>query len=111
MAATSVKFLSFTPITFGNLRPAPNVRECEEISEALKSDTTPRLSPTPDDLQGKELKVITSYRGCLVWLEGGVVITRTCPKTVGVNGYSGWPPTGTKETVLLDDWSAEVEFL
>jgi hypothetical protein len=109
--ATTVKFLSFRPISIGNLRPTPNVGEWEAISACLAADTTPRLSPTPEDLRGKELKVLTSYRSAIMWLEGGPVITRHDPKTEGGHGYAGWPPSGLKEEVLLTDWVAEVEFV
>lgn len=109
--ATHVKFLSFRPLVFGNLRPTPNVREWEAISESLKADTSPRLSPTPEDLQDKELKVIDTHRGWIMWLEGGVTATRCNTKTEGGNGYAGWPSSGVKEEVLLDDWVAEVEFV
>jgi hypothetical protein len=109
--ATHVKFLSFTPITIGNLRPTPNVGEWEAISAALAADTSPRLEPTPTDLEGKELKIIASYRSAAMWVEGGVSFTREWAKTEGGNGYSGWPPAGLKEKVLLRDWTAEVEFV
>jgi hypothetical protein len=46
--ATSVKFLSFRPCTFGNLRPTPNVTEWEAIRACLEADTTPRLERTGD---------------------------------------------------------------
>ena len=111
MAATSIKFLSFLPAIFGGLRPAPNVAETEYISAAVAADTTPRFDPTPEDLQDKELKIIANYRGALMWLEGGVVVYRHDPKTEGGGGYAGWPPVGLKETVLLNDRSAEVEFV
>ena len=109
--ATSVKFMSFRPCTFGNLRPTPNVTEWDAIRACIDADTTPRLEPTPEDLQGKELKVISSYRAALMWVEGGVVICRHSPNTEGGHGYAGWPPVGLKEEVLLNDWVAEVEFV
>ena len=110
--ATSVKFLSFRPCTFGNLRPTPNVTEWDAIRACIDADKTPRLESTPEDLQGKELKVISSYRSALLWLEGGNVITRHDPKTAGGHGYAGWPPVGIKEEVLVgNDWVAEVEFV
>jgi len=109
--ATSVKFLSFHPNTFGGLRPTPNVTDCAEIRAAVEADPTPRLEPTPEDLHDKELKIISSYRSSLMWLEGGVMIYRNDPKTAGGHGYAGWPPIGTKEEVLLDEWAAEVEFV
>ena len=110
--ATSVKFLSFRPCTFGNLRPTPNVTEWEAIRAAIEVDKTPRLESTPEVLQGKELKILSSYRSALMWLEGGPFITRHNPKTEGGHGYAGWPPAGIKETVLLgEDWVAEVEFV
>ena len=109
--ATTVKFLSFHPCTFGNLRPTPNVMEMEAMREAIAGDVTPRLEPIPEDLKDKELKILTTYRSAVMWLEGGVAITRHAPKTEGGHGYAGWPPIGLKENVLLDNWTAEVEFV
>ena len=110
--ATSVKFLSFRPCTIGNLRPTPNVTEWEAISATLATDTSPRLAPTPEDLQGKELHILSSYRSHLMWLAGGPSITRYDAKTEGGHGYAGWPPVGLKEEVLLgENWIAEVEFV
>ena len=109
--ATSVKFLSFQPCTFGNLRPAPNVTEMNIINDAIMADTTPRLASTPADLQDKVLKIIGDYRAGLFWLEGGVIAMRLKTKTVSGNGYAGWPHVGLHETVLLDDWTAEIEFV
>ena len=110
--ATSVKFLSFRPGTIGGLRPAPNVTDCEEISAALATDTTPRIDSTPDGLQDKNLKIITSHRSYLIWLEGDVTIYRYSPKTQGGSGYAGWPPKGLVEEVVVgEDWFAEVEFV
>ena len=110
--ATHVKFLSFAPGAFGGLRPTPNVTEAEAIRVTLDADKTPRLKSTPEDLQGKELKILSSYRSALMWLEGGPSITRHDPKTAGGHGYAGWPPVGLKEEVLLgEDWVTEVEFL
>jgi hypothetical protein len=109
--ASSVKFLSFRPHTFGGLRPAPNVTECDAISAAVAADPTPHLDTTPEALQGKELKIITTYRSALLWLEGGVVIYRHAAKTVGGNGYEGWPLKELVEEVIMGDWIAEVEFV
>ena len=109
--ATTVKFLSFRPLNIGNLRPTPNVAEWEAISACLAADTTPPLEPTPEALKDKELNVLANYRGGVLWLEGGVSITRCSPKTAGGHGCAGWPPSGLKEEVLLNDWAAEVEFV
>ena len=109
--ATSVKFLSFRPLTIGNLRPTPNVGEWEAIRACLDADETPRLESTPEALQDQELNILTSYRSSLIWLVGGVVICRHAPNTEGGHGYAGWPPKGLKEEVLLNDWIAEVEFV
>jgi len=110
--ATTVKFMSFRPCTFGNLRPTPNVTEMEAIRAAIEVDKTPRLEPIPEDLEGKELKILSSYRSALMWLEGGPTITRHDPKTEGGHGYAGWPPVGIREEVLLgENWIADVEFV
>jgi len=110
--ATSVKFLSFRPCNVGLLRPAPSVMDYEEIHTALDADLSPRLEPTPTDLQDMELRILTSYRSSLIWLAGGVVIYRHAPKTRGGAGYAGWPPVGLMEEVIVeDDWFAKVEFV
>ena len=110
--ATSVKFLSFRPCTFGNLRPTPNVTEWEAISACLDADKTPRLERTPEALQDQELKILSSYRSALLWLAGGGGICRHAPNTEGGHGYAGWPTKGLKEEVLVgEDWVAEVEFV
>jgi hypothetical protein len=107
----AVKFLSFSECTLPYLMPAPSVRDCEEISEAMAADQTPRLELNPDALLNKELKVIATYRGCLMYLEGGQMIHRIDPKTVGGNGYAGWPSKGITETVRIGGWRAEVEYV
>lgn len=110
--ATAVKFISFRPCTFGNLRPAPNVTDSEAIRDAVAADATPRLERTPEALQDKVLKIITTYRSALLWLEGGVLIYRHAPKTDGGNGYLGWPTKDLIEEVVVgEDWIAEVEFV
>jgi hypothetical protein len=110
--ASHVKFLSFRPCTFGNLRPTPNVTEWEAIRATLEADQTPRLERTPEALQDKVLQIITTYRSTMLWLEGGVLICRHAPNTEGGHGYAGWPTKGLKEEVLVgEDWVAEVEFV
>jgi hypothetical protein len=108
----TVKFLTFRAMPHaGNLMPAPSVRECEEISAAYAADTSPQLTWDPDALVNKELKVITTYRGNLVYLEGGLAFHRFDPKSPGANGYSSWPAKGTVEEVHAGNWVAEVEYV
>jgi len=107
----TVKFLSFRASNIGNLMPAPNVRECDEISAAYAADTSQQLEWDPDALVNKELKVIATYRGNLVYLEGGLTFHRFAPKSPGANGHSSWPAKGTVEEVKGGDWIADVEYM
>jgi hypothetical protein len=107
----SVKFISFTQKSFGGLMPAPSVRETEQIHLDMEASDTPRIDPTPDNLLNKELKIISSYRGCLLYLEGGIAIHRFDPKTGGANGYTSWPTPGSTENVSIGKWIWVVEYL
>lgn len=112
MSSTALKFLSFRPHPYpGGLWPAPSVKECEEIAEVLKGDTSERLQIDPAKLTEKTLKILTSYRGGSMYLEGGLSIHRYSPKTCCGNGYSGWPDPGLVEEVNIGEWIAEVEFV
>lgn len=107
----SVKFLSFTQNSFGNLMPAPSVSESNQIQFDMEADPTPHIDPTPDNLLNKELKIISDYRGGLLYLEGGVAIHRFDPKTEGVNGYTSWPIPGSTENVKVGEWIGVVAYL
>lgn len=108
---TSVKFLAFRDTRVGNLTPAPNVLEAAEIAAACSKDTSPRLEPHPDALMNKVLKVLTHYRGNLLFLEGGIAIHRFDPKTCVGNGYAMWPSPGLVEEVHVEGYTATVEFI
>ena len=109
--ATQVKFLQFTMSGSPGLAPTPNVSEEMEISSVLSKDETPRLSRDPEVLTGKTLKILANYRQALLHLEGGLAIVRIAPVNGRVNQYTTDPVPGTKETVTLGDWYAEVEFV
>lgn len=96
---TTVKFISFErSATAGPLSPAPNVRETDEIYDALASDKTPLLEIDPGVLVNKTLKVLIHHRGILFYLQGGLRIHR-CEPTPGVT-----------ERVRIGDWIATVTF-
>lgn len=87
---------SITATNFGNLEPAPSVRDWEEMREALVSDTTPRFT-TPAEFLGLPLEILTTYRGNLIYLAGGVSFTRINPTTCGGNGYTSLPTSNVIE--------------
>lgn len=109
--ATHVKFIAFPRMSSGNLCPAPNVQESEVIYGILAQDTSPRLEVEPGKLINATLKILTGYRGGLLYLEGGVNIFRFEPKTEFGNGYTSPPTVGLIETVKVGEWIAEVEYV
>jgi len=109
--ATHVKFVSFLRECSGNLCPAPNVQEIEVIYSILSKDTSPRLEIDPEKLVNATLKILTGYRGALLYLEGGLNIFRLEPKTEFGNGYTSPPIVGVIETVKVGEWLAEVEYV
>ena len=95
----------------GNLFPAPNVQETTVIYSILSKDTSPKLEVEPGKLINATLKILTGYRGALLYLEGGVNIFRLEPKTEFGNGYTSPPTVGLIETVKVGEWIAEVEYV
>ena len=87
---------SIIATNFGNLAPAPSVRDWEEIREALDSDTTPRFT-SPAEFLGLPLEVLATYRGGLIYLAGGVVFYRLSPTTQIGNGYTSMPTSNVIE--------------
>jgi len=85
---TAVKFISFErSATAGPLAPAPNVRETDEIYDALASDKTPPLDIDPDVLTNKTLKILIDHRGVLFYLQGGLRIYRLEPTRVRIGDW------------------------
>jgi hypothetical protein len=68
-----------------------------------------RLKRHPDDLLDKELKVLTDYRGSVLYLEGGVDIVRLYPKTIHLWAHP--PKKGDQETAIVGEWVAEIEYV
>lgn len=106
-----VKFISFTQAPVCMLEPAPSIRDITAIYEAYDADTTPRLEIDPVKLVNTTVKVIADYRGSLLYTEGGLKIHRFAPTTGFINQYTGWPVSGTSETVRIGDFYAKVEFV
>lgn len=84
----------------GNLCPAPSVRDWEYIKEFLDADTTPRIESLAEII-GTPLELLTSYRGWLVYLSGGVSFNRTDPTTNGGNGYICLPTVNVTEQGMM----------
>ena len=108
----SIKFVSFDMNNAAGLAPAPSIAEEEAIREVLKGDMTPKLEWTPEALLNKELKILTDYRGGLLYTEGGLQVVRiNVDRSLIFNQYTGFPEVGTRETVKIGDWYATVEYV
>ena len=108
---SGVKFISFDRQTECMLEPAPSAAEEKAIFEALAADKTPRLEVNPAILLNKTVKIITDYRGGLLYTEGGLKIHRYAPKSGFFNQYARAPIVGTTENVKVGGWFAKIEFV
>ena len=91
---------SIVATEIGNLCPAPSHRDWDYMKEFLDADTTPRIESIAEIL-GAPLELLTTYRGNLVYLAGGVSFNRTNPTTTGGNGYLSLPTTNVTEHALM----------
>ena len=93
--ATYAKIVSVTMTQHENsmLGPAPNVTDWEYMKSEIDADTTPAFENISDAM-GMPLKILTSYRGWTVYLQGGISYIRTNPTTTGGNGYISLPKSG-----------------
>jgi hypothetical protein len=98
--------LSYSPCTFFNrLGPAPSVAEWEEISRILNENPSEPIT----DLKAQNIKILTHYRGNMLYCQGGVTVHRY--NADGVNGYAYWPVAGTEEDVIINGkFTAHVKF-
>ena len=90
------------------LCPAPSVRDWEEIKEARDNDPTPDFKNI-SDFVGKPLEILTTYRGWNLYLQGGVTVIRTDPKTHGGNGLVSLPDKKTVEPGRII-WNCEAAY-
>ena len=110
----SIKFITLGErIDGGMLAPAPSVREWESIKEVLDKDTHP-LVMTQEDLMSKPLKILESYRGGILYLEGGVSVINCGGKNY--NGYTAYEKGLTNVRIFWPggegfQYYADVEFL
>jgi hypothetical protein len=93
--ATYAKIVSVTMTQYENsmLGPAPNVTDWDYMKNEIDADTTPAFENLSDAM-GMPLKILTSYRGWTVYLQGGISYIRTNPTTTGGNGYVSLPKSG-----------------
>jgi hypothetical protein len=93
----TLQILSFSPVDWAMLAPAPNVTEAEYFSKILEKDETPTIT----NLDGVHLTVLTSHRGTVLYCAGGVTVYRMSPTSFGGNGHYSFPSPGTEETVEI----------
>jgi hypothetical protein len=100
--------LSYEPCTFTYLTPAPNVTEWEEITRIMKKDASELIT----DLKAQSIKVLTHYRGYMLYCKGGVIVYRYAPNSEDVNGHSYFPDHGTEEDVVINgQFMARVKYV
>jgi hypothetical protein len=91
---------TMTATTWGGLAPAPSVRDCDEMKEIFAADATPRFTSMAEFI-GAPLELLTTYRGWLIYLAGGVSLHRTNPSTDGGNGYCCLPDRNVTEKAIM----------
>ena len=105
---------SIVATEYGNLAPAPGTRDWEYMKEFLDADTTPRIESLAEII-GAPLKLLTSYRGALLFLEGGVSFSRDHPTTHGGNGLRSLPTANCTEKASMQwqgvTYEIEAEFV
>ena len=92
MASRSVIVNSVGSVRTSMLWPAPNVNDWEYISRATSMDIIPPIA-SPEEITFP-LKILTDYRGSLLFVEGGIQIFR-------VHGSIYYPIAGTDEEVYI----------
>ena len=112
--AIHVKLLSYVPATGGILWPAPSVRDIEHIRYVLDEDPTPTFT-SPEDMIMRPLKVLTDYRGALMFVQGDVQVFRYAPRTEWYNGIAVFPGPGGVEDCRVYvggvEYMAKIEFV
>jgi hypothetical protein len=110
----SIKIVSIGDRNDSNmLTPAPSLRDEEYIRSELEKDTHPKVT-TLEDLTAAPLKILTSHRGVIWFLEGGVTVFYHGKKYC--NEYSMYEkgPASARITWAGGEgyqYNAEVEFL
>lgn len=101
---------SIVATDMGNLFPAPSSRDWEYMKEFLDADTTPRIESLTEII-GAPLELLTTYRGWLVYLAGGVSFNRSNPTTNGGNGLVSLPTTNVTEqgTMIWEGITYQIE--
>ena len=101
----------YHPLDYTMLEPTPSVTEVDHISEALKADTSKRVT---DLFAAGTLTVLASYRGHMLYCTGGVTVHRYSPQSEGGNGYARIPDDGSEEDVIIstcnEKYKAKVKF-
>lgn len=87
---------SIVATEYGNLAPAPSCRDWDYMKAFLDADTTPRIESVAEIL-GAPLELLTTYRGNMVYLAGGVSFHRCNPSTMGGNGHTSLPTSNCIE--------------
>ena len=93
------------------LWPAPSVLDWEHIGNATSTDPMPRI--TDINFMNSPMKILTDYRGMLLFVEGGIQVYRV--RGAGVNQYRYYPVIGSEEEVYVrvngEEYIAQVTYV
>ena len=107
MAIPTIMFTSIRPSLTNMLWPAPNVLDWEHIGNATSTDPMPRITDT--DFMISPMKILTDYRGTLLFVEGGIQVYRVR----GAGVY--YPIIGSEEEVYVrvngKEYIAQVKYV
>lgn len=107
-----ITVLSFEPMSYSPLTPAPNCTESEYISECLRTDTRPTIT---DLATAGPIEIITDYRGSMLYCSGGVSVYRYSPRTFSGHGHVTLPSDGLEENVHIvttfGNFDARIKFM
>jgi hypothetical protein len=104
----TVRIFNLEPHEYMPLMPAPSVHDGEIISSYLETEQI-----SDRGLEDGPLRILTHYRGSMLYLDNGALVYRWMPKTAGGNGLVSIPETPTIENcfILHEDkmYTADVE--
>lgn len=101
-----LQVLSYTPLEFEYLSPAPSITTLDRISDTLNEDKSKPIT----NLTAAPIKILTNYRGHMLYCQGGVTVHRYAAE--GINEYAISPIAGEEEDVIINgQFKARVKYM